>query len=201
MNPVLAAPRIVKASADQAEQVALTLAAGFHDDPIFRWLVPDDQRRREVLPPTFLLFAGALMAHDETYVTADGAGAALWMPPGRELIAEDDAEEFGARLIEVCGADAPRMLEIVEVLDEHHPHEPCYFLNFMAVTPEAQGRGVGSGMLEHALDRCDREGVPAYLDATSERNKELYERHGFVAEAEYAADGAPPFFPMWRQPA
>jgi GNAT superfamily N-acetyltransferase len=69
------------------------------------------------------------------------------------------------------------------------------------VTPEAQGRGVGSGMLEHALDRCEREGIPAYLDATSERSKELYERHGFVGGTAYAAEGAPPFYPMWRLPA
>jgi hypothetical protein len=31
------------------------------------------------------------------------------------------------------------------------------------------------------LERCDREGVRAYLDAASERNRRLYERHGFQA--------------------
>jgi len=39
-----------------------------------------------------------------------------------------------------------------------------------------------------------------YLDATSERNKRLYERHGFEAEAEYAPEGGPPLWPMWREP-
>jgi hypothetical protein len=50
------------------------------------------------------------------------------------------------------------------------------------------------------LERCDREGVSAYLDAPSPDNKRLYERHGFRAGAEYAPEGGPPFWPMWREP-
>ncbi len=202
MNPVLAAPRVDKASAAQADQVVQTLAAGFFDDPIFRWWIPDDERRRELLPSVFVPFAEVLMAHDETYLTADGRGTALWVPPGGELVAEEDAEEFAGRVVEAAGADAEeRTLGIMGHLDEHHPHGSFYFLNLLAVVPEAQGQGLGSAMLERVLDRCDREGVPAYLDATSERGKALYERHGFVAGTPYGPDGAPPFYPMWRQPA
>jgi len=51
------------------------------------------------------------------------------------------------------------------------------------------------------LARCDREGARAYLDAASERNKRLYERHGFQAEDPFAPPGGPPLWPMWRQPA
>ncbi len=29
------------------------------------------------------------------------------------------------------------------------------------------------------LDRCDREGLPAYLEASSDRSRKLYERLGF----------------------
>jgi hypothetical protein len=55
-------------------------------------------------------------------------------------------------------------------------------------------------MLDHMLQRCDREGVRAYLDATSPRNKRLYERHGFRATGEFAPDGGPRLWPMWREP-
>jgi hypothetical protein len=33
--------------------------------------------------------------------------------------------------------------------------------------------------LSPVLERCDRQGVRAYLDITTTRNKRLYERHGF----------------------
>jgi hypothetical protein len=40
------------------------------------------------------------------------------------------------------------------------------------------------------LARCDREGMRAYLDATSQRNRRLYERHGFARGAVRPAWGA-----------
>jgi len=42
------------------------------------------------------------------------------------------------------------------------------------------------------LERCDREGVRAYLDVTSERNKRLYERQGFEVEEPFAPSGGHP---------
>jgi hypothetical protein len=56
-------------------------------------------------------------------------------------------------------------------------------------------------LLAPVLERCDREGVRVYLDATSERNMRLCERHGFEAEDPLAPPGGPPLWPMWRQPA
>jgi hypothetical protein len=50
------------------------------------------------------------------------------------------------------------------------------------------------------LERCDRERTLAYLDATSPRNKQLYERHGFRAGEPFAVAGGPPLWPMWREP-
>jgi hypothetical protein len=51
------------------------------------------------------------------------------------------------------------------------------------------------------LDRADREGSPAYLEATSRRNRALYERHGFVTIGELTVADCPPLYAMWRPPA
>jgi hypothetical protein len=51
------------------------------------------------------------------------------------------------------------------------------------------------------LERCDREGLPAYLEASSPRNRALYERHGFVVVEEMRlAKDSPPLWRMWRKP-
>jgi hypothetical protein len=81
------------------------------------------------------------------------------------------------------------------------PHGSYWYLQFLGVAPAWQGQGIGSALMTPVLERCDREGVRAYLDATSERNKRLYERHGFVAQDRFAPPGGPPIWPMWRQPA
>jgi hypothetical protein len=50
------------------------------------------------------------------------------------------------------------------------------------------------------LEACDRNRVPAYLEATSERNKQLYLRHGFDVTDEIPLPDGPMMWPMWRSP-
>jgi hypothetical protein len=50
------------------------------------------------------------------------------------------------------------------------------------------------------LEICDHDRVPAYLEATSERNKALYLRHGFEVMSELKLPDGPPMWPMWRAP-
>jgi ribosomal protein S18 acetylase RimI-like enzyme len=70
-----------------------------------------------------------------------------------------------------------------------HPTVPHAHLVFLGVSPEAQGRGVGSAILKHTLAPLDAAGIPAYLEATSERNIALYERHGFAISGEFKLPG------------
>jgi hypothetical protein len=52
------------------------------------------------------------------------------------------------------------------------------------------------------LERCDGEGVPAYLESSKERNVPLYERNGFrVTEEMVVPNGGPKIWLMWRDPA
>jgi GNAT superfamily N-acetyltransferase len=191
---------IRKASAGEAEQVGGTLASAFFNDPVFTWVCPADERRRILLPAFFTLFAESMMPLDETYVAGENAGAALWAPPGQEAVPEENADEFGRRMEEMAGVDGERMFEVSELIGSHHPSGSFWFLQFVGVDSAHQGRGIGTALLRPILERCDREGARAYLDATSPDNKRLYERHGFRATEEYAPEGGPPLWSMWREP-
>ncbi len=188
------------ASIHDVVRIGTALSQAFVDDPVFVWAIPGRDRRQAILPGFFTLFAVAFQRHGHVYRTADGTAAALWAPPGVTAVGDDEVEEFGAALEEICGADAERMGAISTLRGEHHPHEPVWYLNFLGVEPAGQGRGVGSALLEHVLVRADRDGAQAYLDATSTRNRPLYERHGFVATGELVVPDGPSFWPMWREP-
>ncbi len=194
------AVEVRKAQLADSPRVARTLGSAFYEDPLFRYAFPDDERRRKVLPGFFSLFLDAQRRYDEVHTTGDGTGAALWVPPGKPGVPDDFAETFGERMEIVAGVDIERVADVSELVDEHHPDGSFYFLHFLGVEPDRQGRGVGSSLLAHVLDRCDREGAYAYLDATSERNRRLYERHGFEATGEYGPPGGPTLWPMWRRP-
>ena len=189
-----------KASLDEEPDLSAALAEAFLDDPVFSWAFPDMERRARRLAPFFSLFVETLFTYDETYTDEGLGSAALWVPPGEKPTPEEAEEELGAQMEEIAGEDAERLFEVSKLIDEHHPPGSYYFLQFMGVEPERRGRGIGSALLRVMLERCDRESQWAYLDATSERNKRLYERHGFVAEGEYSPEGGPPLWPMWREP-
>lgn len=175
------------------------LAQAFFDDPVITWAFPDDDRRRELLPDVFSVFVEGFLPAGEVRITADPIGAALWMPPVAAA-ADEDPEEMVRRIEALIGAGAERFLELVALMDEHHPHEPAYYLLAIGVRPASQGTGVGSALMRPVLEQCDRDGVAAYLEATSERSRKLYERHGFEAIGRFAPTGAPPLWPMWRVP-
>lgn len=56
-------------------------------------------------------------------------------------------------------------------------------------------------MLGEVLDTADRAGQPAYLEATNQRNRALYERHGFRHVGDLTLPAGPTAYAMWRDPA
>jgi ribosomal protein S18 acetylase RimI-like enzyme len=200
MSETTTATTVRSAHLDDIPAVAQTLALAFQDDPIFAWCLPAAPRRAALLPTCFELFARAVVPHGASEVTNDGRGAALWVPEGTPPVAEEDSPGFESSIAAILGDDGDRTFALMAAMEDQHPSAPHRYLWFIGVHPSAQGRGIGSALLHPALSRCDADGADAYLEATSEHNRRLYERHGFEVIAELTVDGSPPMWPMWRSP-
>jgi GNAT superfamily N-acetyltransferase len=192
------------ARADEAHVPAMAgvLARAFHDDPAFSWVLREDPGRMRILERGFELFLRRVwMEQRETYTTADVVAVAVWELPDRWKLGA--AQQIGLlpAMIGVFARHLPRLLRALMALEARHPPEPHYYLAFVGVAPEWQGRGLGSRVLEPVLQRCDSEGMPAFLEASTARNRALYERHGFAVTEEFTLGrGAPPQWRMWRDP-
>lgn len=192
---------ITKVKRDDARTSSIVLARAFQDDPVFEWLLPDPDRRRELLPGVFMAFSELYLPSDESYIAGSGLGVALWVPPSSQPFSEEELDQLGEQLAVTLGDDAAKAVELDAALEEHHPEEPAFYLPFIGVVPEQQGRGLGSRLLETVLEQCDDSGTPAFLDATSPENRRLYERHGFETMAPVDVVGGPTLWTMWREPA
>ena len=185
------------------DAIAAVLAGAFADDPVFEWVIPDPERRTAILPEVFTLFADAYQPIGASQVLV-GSGsvvsAALWAAPGTQAVPEQDADAFAAAVERVCGPDSGRFFEAMKLLEERHPTEACYYLNLIGVDPALRGRGLGSTLLSATLERCDAGSSPAYLEATSPRNRRLYARHGFEVVGEVTLPEGPSLWRMWREP-
>ncbi len=175
--------------------VSHTLAAAFFDDPVFSYCYADVALRLEILPRWFEIVTEATLPHGEIYTTDDVVAGAVWVPPGVE-----DDEHMGAALGEISGRYAHTLFEIFERMEEKHPRQPHYYLFLLGTRPDWQSRGIGSALMRPVLELCDRDAMPAYLEATSEGNKSLYLRHGFEVAGEIKIPGGPSMWPMWRTP-
>jgi GNAT superfamily N-acetyltransferase len=203
MNIIEQTSAVRAARASDRSDVAAALADAFADDPVFAWCIPDVAGRTVALPPFFAAFAAAFARHGHSYVAeSDGAitGAALWAPPGVEGVHPDDAEAFETATGEACGPRMERIGTCVEIFEAAHPRDPAWFLQFVGVRGAQRGTGVGSLLLRQVLAAADRAGEPAYLVATSPRNRALYERHGFRCIEDLPLPDGPTAFSMWRDP-
>jgi|SRR5262245_25553791 len=118
--------------------------------------------------------------------------------PGNMVVSPESSAELDRALATVF-RDFPRTFELFDLFDVHHPRDPHYYLQFIGVHPDCQGTGIGSALLRAVLDRCDLEGVSAYLEA-DERSRLLYAKHGFEAFTEIRLQEGPSAWPMWREP-
>lgn len=188
---------------DEAELARFSevLADAFYEDPLTCWVYPDDARRRERLRRGFEVWLGRLyLPVGECWTTDRFAGGAVWAPPGWSLSTFGQLRLMPAT-IRLAGRDTLRLLRMLAAFDRVHPKTPHWYLPFVGVVPEWQGRGFGAALLRPVLERCDADGAPAYLEATAPRNRTLYERHGFeVTEEVRIAPDAPPVWAMWREP-
>jgi RimJ/RimL family protein N-acetyltransferase len=183
-------------SADRRRGVA-TLTLAFAADPIMRWAWPDACQYATYWPQIAEAYGGRAFDYGTAHVLENFAAVALWLPPG----VESDEATFGELIAGSCGDQILRDLHAVIGQMAHlHPAADHWFLPLTGVDPVAQGRGLGSALLRHGLAACDRDRLPAYLEATSPRNRALYERHGFRVTDVIQAGSSPPMWAMLRQP-
>ncbi len=191
-----------KAQRAHCADLAETLAHAFYDDPVFSWVFPDPSRRLAVSKRGFDLFLRRLwLRHDETYTVEDSAGVCVWEPPETWKLGAGEQLALLPAMLRAFRLNLPRALTALNAIEKDHPERPHFYLAFIGVRPESRGEGRGSILMHPVLHRCDEARVPAYLEASTPRNRVLYERHGFeVTEEIRIGRSGPPMWRMWRDP-
>ena len=195
-----AAARPRRARESDAVPLSRLFAAAFQTDPVFDWIARPGPRRAEALEQFFFwLLRTRAIPFGETWM-GDGVAAA-WLPPDAPASPGGffDQLRLLPMFVRLCGF--PRLgrgSAMGESMEKHHPHDPHFYLAFIAVAPRLQGLGLGGAMMEASLKHIDETGAAAYLENSNPRNTRLYERFGFRTRRNIAPPGAPPLMAMWR---
>lgn len=190
-------------AASQAEspQLVDALAAAFDEDPIFSWMIPRSDGRPQRLRRFFALELDAIVFPKGTvWTTEELGGAALCLPPGEWRMPISVTFGHGPAYTRVFGLRLPHSLALLTQMERRHFREPHYYIPYVGVRPEFQGRGVGTALLEPILEQSDHGRLPTYIEATCERNAALHARLGFERRSELSVLGSPSLLPMLRPP-
>ncbi len=181
----------------QADEVRAidTIVLAFATDPVARWCWPDPHQYLTFMPSFTRAFGGGAFSNSSAHCTEDCAGAALWLPPN----VHPDEEAIGEVLERTVSASIRRdLLAAFEQMAGYHPTEPHWYLPAIGVDPAYQGKGYGGALLKYALQQCDHEHSPAYLESSNPRNIPLYKRHGFEVLGTIQVGASPRIVPMSR---
>lgn len=193
---------LIRAEPADAEILSAVLAKAFFDLPPSRWLISDEASRHRIFPAYFRIFVEHALANEVVHTTSDRVAAALWVSMGEQSLPVPD--NYAERLREVTTPWTSRFIQFDTALESRHPAgAACHHLALLGVRPGQQGRGIGTALLRAHHRLLDQAGVPAYLEASSPRNRRLYQRHGYVLRPNgpiRLPDGGPELWPMWREP-
>ena len=179
------------------------LARAFHDDPAWVWLIPDAARRARLLPWLFRI--GFDVTAADVYSTEGIVrGASRWLPPGRPpMRIGPTLKAFATTPFRLGAALTPFLAygRAVEAMRTDAMADPHWYLAGIGVEPSAQGRGIGTALLEPGVTAAAAAGVPAVLLTNNEANIAFYEKNGFhVVREGRTPEKGPKAWAMVRHP-
>ena len=191
-----------RATADDVDGMAGSLALAFDDDPVMRWLFGVEPPRPGRYLEPFLAHEGRRHLRHAEVFTADGhPGAASWDPPGQWKTSLRSVLQLSPLLVRgVRGRTLKALRGLGRMEKAHAQHPEHFYLAVLGTRPDRQGQGVGAALLAPVLTRCDDEGTGAYLESSKESNIPFYRRHGFEVVGEVTFPDGPTIWPMWRDP-
>ena len=184
------------------------LSRAFYDDPMFGYFLPNLLHQMKGIAAFMSAGVADAKPFDEVWVAhADGkvAGAAVWLPPGSYPRGVRRDATVNLRSIPVIARSGKRSLassKLLTAVDKAHHLilEPHYYLAILGTDPLYQRTGAGSAALQPVLDRCDEQGISAYLETQKDENLAYYQRHAFELIQKLEVSTVPPIWTMMRRP-
>lgn len=182
---------------DDRRRLCVTAMRAFVDDPVLRWLHPDDEQYLAAGGEVFRAAMTGWQAANEVWCTDDGAALAVWIQPGRPSV-----EVF---VDPPVAPPSPELQQRFETLGgfmaDNTPPEEHWYLQLLATHPDWQRQGLGARLMAPVVERADAEGLPCYLETETAANVAYYRRHGFDVRSEWDVTGGPHMWGMLRPPA
>jgi GNAT superfamily N-acetyltransferase len=180
---------------DEIEVGARLLARSFVGEPLFGYIFEgeDGGRVGRAITPWFRGWIRSFTRQGEIHAARlEGrlGGVGIRVPPGGYPLHGTQKALFMLRLMRgvarmsATSRRALKMPGFSSELERLEPKEPFWMLAWVGVSPERQGRGVGSALANEVVRLIDARPAPGWFVTFGPQVRALYERRGFVVEHE-----------------
>ena len=180
-------------------RVSNILTDAFADNRSVNYVVKQDRHRLARIRWLMRYAVATGQEFGEVWLSPDRRGAAVTILPDTKRVSVASVRRDVALALLATGlGNVYRTLHREKRIKALHPEEPFCHLWFLGVEEEAQGRGIGSRLLQNIIDRCESQQRAIYLETSTLRNVPWYEKFGF--EVYHELNLSYPLYMMRRIP-
>ena len=182
--------KILEMPRSEYPQASLTLTKAFFDYPDLSYYFPDPNKRHAQLK--WMLLSGLVHAGriGKVLTTEDRLGSMTLLLPGARNLNFWDFLASGHLMAPLkMSRESLKKMQFCETYTMHIHHElmvgrPHFYIWYLGVDPNAQGKGLGTALILHVQTLAKLEHKPIYLETHTIPNVTYYEHLGFRALAE-----------------
>ena len=174
----------------EENQLGKTMSAAFFDDPLMKFMVPDDSKRMEKGNWFMSKGIGYCAKWGEVYTDDAFSCGASWLTPGNTTMSTMRILRAGLWQmpfrIGFGGFSRFNKLDsTASAVHKKHVTGDHWYLLILGTHPEHQGTGLGSAAIELGASKAGGAGMPVYLETMTESNVEYYTKRGFTVAEEF----------------
>ncbi|TCD03158.1 GNAT family N-acetyltransferase [Pedobacter psychroterrae] len=169
------------ATLNDKSAVVRILSQSFQDNKSVNYIVRQDERIVDRIRGLMEYSFHCCLDFGRVFIAEDGNACALVLFPDRKRTSLSSILRDLKLVFKVIGLGA--LLKVIRreslIKRRYTASREVYYLWFIGVLPEWQGRGSGTQLIEEVLLEASRMNRPVYLETSTERNLSWYGGLGF----------------------
>lgn len=156
------------------------LLKSFENNKSVNYIIKQDVKREVRLRRLMEYSFDSCMLYGDVFITDDKAGCALVVKPDKKKTLPKTILLDAIVAVRALGlSNLKTAMRRESIIKSHHPRELLYYLWFIGVDPEKQGRGIGSKLLGDVITEATKDNRILCLETSTIKNIPWYQSFGF----------------------